>query len=525
MMNETSQEISVEEQISKLNKQAKQYHWDRKQDLAIDCYKQILAIDPHNKNAFYSLIRHYESLKQIDVAINYYNKFLSHDSDKNNLYFLRDFARFAHRNNQLDLAAQCYQRILNSDLDEDDIADDEENLGIIYREQDKFDQAIECFQRVLNDKWGGRYSKAAFELGVTYSLQNNFDLAIDYFLQFLKQKPNEPNALSQLALVYYKQNKLNLAAECFENVLNQDRHHLKRINIPHIMCRLGLIYRELDQLDMAIECFQALIKDYPEDADAWRELSTTYEMLNREKTAELIRIGTLLSTSTLTTGLAHEIKNPLAGIQLTVSNLLSDLEDGTFDVNTLRADLLKIQSNASRINDRIGQARRLADDTLDPTKPPSTDMVEIKQLFQHTLEGFQQQLSIENITVELAVADNLPLIEANAIALEQVLANLISNAIDALRSQRCGTIRLAAEFVEPHMVITCHDTGMGIDVEDQRRIFEPLFTTKSHGQGTGIGLWLCKMIIEHWHGTIRFDSPPTQGTTFTVTLPLKQEES
>ena len=223
--------------------------------------------------------------------------------------------------------------------------------------------------------------------------------------------------------------------------------------------------------------------------------------------------------------LAHEIKNPLAGIQLTVSNLLSDLEDGTFDVNTLRADLLKIQSNATRINDRIGQARRLADDTLDPTKPPSTDMVEIKQLFQHTLEGFQQQLSIENITVELAVADNLPLIEANAIALEQVLANLISNAIDALRGQHGGTIRLAAEFIEPHMVITCHDTGAGIEVEDQRRIFEPLFTTKNRGQGTGIGLWLCKMIIEHWHGTIRFDSSPTQGTTFTVTLPLKQEES
>jgi len=379
-------------------------------------------------------------------------------------------------------------------------------LGIIYREEGKYDLAINCFQQILNDErnWEFEYirNNVILELGITYHLQGQLDLAIDCFEDLLDQESDDDDH-------------------------NDDYDHFYRHRYSSLL-ELGLIYRELGELDTAIEYFQELIDPYiREDTEdrAWHELFATYEMRNNHKTAELIRVGTLLSANTLTTGLAHEIKNPLAGIQLTVSNLLGDLEDGTFEVNTLRADLLKIQSNASRINDRIGQARRLADDTLDPTKPPSTDMVEIKQLFQHTLEGFQQQLSIENITVELEVADNLPLIEANAIALEQVLANLISNAIDALRGQHGGTIRLAAEFVEPHMVITCHDTGAGIEVEEQRRIFEPLFTTKSRGQGTGIGLWLCKMIIEHWHGTIHFDSSPTQGTTFTVTLPLKQEES
>jgi signal transduction histidine kinase len=240
-------------------------------------------------------------------------------------------------------------------------------------------------------------------------------------------------------------------------------------------------------------------------------------------TAELIRVGTLLSANTLTTGLAHEIKNPLAGIQLAVSNLLRKLDKGTFDIDTLRAKLEKIQSNADRINERIGQARNLAEDTLDPIKPPTVDVIDIKQLFEHTLEGFQQQLSINEITVEVQVPADLPPLEANIIALEQVLANLLSNAIDALKEQG-GTIRLEADFVEPDMVLTCHDTGLGIAPEHQPRLFEPLFTTKSRGQGTGIGLWLCKMIIEHWHGTIRLVSKPMQGTTFTITLPLKQEE-
>ncbi|MDM8532513.1 HAMP domain-containing sensor histidine kinase [Anaerolineales bacterium HSG25] len=255
-----------------------------------------------------------------------------------------------------------------------------------------------------------------------------------------------------------------------------------------------------------------------------QELLQRISALEQERnhhTAELIRVGTLLSANTLTTGLAHEIKNPLACIQLTVSNLLRKLDKGTFDVSILRGKLQKIQNNADRINERISQARKLAEDTLDPTKPPTIDLIQIEPLFQQTLEGFQQQLSINEITVDLHVPADLPSLEANTVALEQVLANLLSNAIDALQEQGGGTIRLAAQYVAPAMVLTCHDTGSGIALDVQRRVFEPLFTTK--GQGTGIGLWLCKTIIEHWQGTINFVSNVTEGTTFTITVPLKQK--
>jgi len=437
--------------------------------LAIDCFQQA---SDKNKHALIELGITYRTQNQLDMAINYFQQI----SDKNKHALIE--------------------------------------LGITYRAQNKLDQAIACFKEVLNHDKHNLH--ALDELGHTYLLQEDTVTAKEYHEKSLKINSQDTYAWDGLGNVYRRLGQKEKAIECYHKMLEFDIENIGGL------IKIGQELEKLDKQAQALAYYEEAMRIDKQN----QELLQRINALERERnhhTAELIRVGTLLSANTLTTGLAHEIKNPLAGIQLTVSNLLRELDKGTVDTATLRAKLQKIQSNADRINERIGQARSLAEDTLDPTKPPTTETIAIKQLFEHTLEGFQQQLSINEITVEVQVPDNVPALETNAIALEQVLANLLSNAIDALKGQG-GTIRLTAEFVAPHLVVTCHDNGAGIAPQDQRRIFEPLFTTKSRGQGTGIGLWLCKMIIEHWHGTIRFVSAPMQGTTFTITLPLKQEE-
>jgi len=149
--------------------------------------------------------------------------------------------------------------------------------------------------------------------------------------------------------------------------------------------------------------------------------------------------------------------------------------------------------------------------------------VEVASLVNETIASLGRDLSKDNIQLRLNVPEDLR-VKANGSQLQQVLFNLVLNARQAMLG-RPGTLSVSAETVGDDMVsIRVKDTGCGIKPEDMQRIWEPFFTTRRQAdrpdqRGIGLGLTICKDIVEELDGTIAVESQPGMGTTFTITLP------
>jgi signal transduction histidine kinase len=136
-----------------------------------------------------------------------------------------------------------------------------------------------------------------------------------------------------------------------------------------------------------------------------------------------------------------------------------------------------------------------------------------------------ERLRIKNITIDIQLAEHLPLLHGNHVKLEQIFVNLIQNSMDAIEEQGKGGILLSAQVDNNEVLITYSDTGKGIDPRMQEKIFEPFFTTKEPGKGTGIGLSIVYGIIQEHEGTITCESEKGKGVTFKIRLPIYLESS
>jgi len=123
--------------------------------------------------------------------------------------------------------------------------------------------------------------------------------------------------------------------------------------------------------------------------------------------------------------------------------------------------------------------------------------------------------------VRVSVAPDLPAAWLDGDELEQVVLNLVGNALDAVDSG--GEVRVLADVEHGEIVLRVQDDGCGIPAQDLERVFEPFFTTKPPGQGTGLGLAVVHGIVRGWGGTVHVDSAPGRGTTFTLSLPIAAE--
>ena len=133
-----------------------------------------------------------------------------------------------------------------------------------------------------------------------------------------------------------------------------------------------------------------------------------------------------------------------------------------------------------------------------------------------------QQLRLNNIALDLKLTTDQPVVRANAIQLEQVFVNLLSNARDAVKHSASKTVMIATCVRHDVVEAVVRDTGIGIPPEDLECIFDPFFTTKEVGSGTGLGLSISYGIIADHGGTIVVNSGSGDGTTFTLRLPLER---
>jgi C4-dicarboxylate-specific signal transduction histidine kinase len=251
---------------------------------------------------------------------------------------------------------------------------------------------------------------------------------------------------------------------------------------------------------------------------------TTQEMERREhelrdKQEQLVQAGKLATLGELTTGVAHELNNPLNNIGLYVGNVIDRIRLGADDSEPLVSDLEKAMEQVRKATEIISHLR-----TFGRAARVSIGQVDVDDVIERSLLLVHEQLRLRGIEVELELCPDELLVIANPIQLEQVFINLLTNARDALADSKRKTIRIASSRDGEKIRIAFSDTGPGIPLELQQRIFDPFFTTKEVGTGTGLGLSITYSILKEYGGEISVDSRPGKGATFLVELPFADEE-
>jgi signal transduction histidine kinase/GAF domain-containing protein len=218
----------------------------------------------------------------------------------------------------------------------------------------------------------------------------------------------------------------------------------------------------------------------------------------------------LAALGSLVAGVAHELNNPLTGISA-FSQLL--LEDALDEEQLESVRLIKREADRA-----VGVIRDLL--LFSRKSEARLCAVDVNALLQLTVRLRTYTLRAEDITVELALAADVPPVRGDGQRLQQVLLNLIVNAEYALHDRPERRLTLRTRRTARHVVVEVSDTGTGIDAETQRHIFEPFFTTKPAGVGTGLGLSVSYGIVQAHGGTITVESSAGRGATFRLTLPI-----
>jgi PAS domain S-box-containing protein len=219
--------------------------------------------------------------------------------------------------------------------------------------------------------------------------------------------------------------------------------------------------------------------------------------------------------SAMTASIAHEISQPVAAIVTSANASLRWLNRSDPDVAEAQAALNRIVKDGHRINEVITSVRAMFG-----TKSRETSPVDVRLLVAEVLELVRGELETHQILLHNDIGDALPQVMAERVQLQQVLLNLIMNAIEAMDSVTGGERRLTITSSldeRASVLVTVGDTGSGIDPAHLERVFDPFFTTKSHGMG--LGLSICRSIVEAHGGRLWASSQSPRGAVFHLNLP------
>ncbi len=246
--------------------------------------------------------------------------------------------------------------------------------------------------------------------------------------------------------------------------------------------------------------------------DMVEQLRASREEIQHLHQTQMSRAEHFATLGELAAGLAHEIRNPLAGIAGVLEIVGRDLPPNS----PVRSVMKDAKEEAVQIN-------RILTELLDTArpKPPQFRISDIRSTAEHAVMFARQQAVTQRITIELETPEDLPPVEHDPNQINQVLLNLLLNAIQSM--DKPGTIHVSLDRDEDAVIITVADGGKGITPEHLPNIFRPFFTTK--GQGTGLGLSLARRIVEAHGGHIDVASEVSKGTQFTVRLPVGREPS
>ncbi len=231
---------------------------------------------------------------------------------------------------------------------------------------------------------------------------------------------------------------------------------------------------------------------------------------------QMISTERLAAMGTLAAGVAHEINNPLAVINEAAGFMNLVLQKPELAGMPRRQAFEKA---LAKIEKSVKRARKITHQLLGSVRKsdPVLAEVDLKQLVDETIQLVGKEAKNKDISISFNADTALNKIWIDPEKIRQVLINLTTNAIQATDNQ--GQVSIHVKNITDGILLVVSDTGQGIPRENREKIFEPFFSTKSPGQGTGLGLYVTKEIIEKMNGTIEIDSRLGHGTRFAVRIP------
>jgi signal transduction histidine kinase len=248
------------------------------------------------------------------------------------------------------------------------------------------------------------------------------------------------------------------------------------------------------------------VPEYLGNATVESVLSILRDITEKKKLEESKRLIAIGETAGM---IGHDIRNPLQAMALATYSAMKDIESFSASEKHLR-----ILKNLKIIQEELEYTDKIVSDLQDFTKPlqPCLEEAAIEEIFQDALSNIDIP---ENIQVSHSIEKDLPKLMTDYTYMKRILTNLALNAVQAMPVG--GKLTLKAFRKEDNVIITVEDTGIGIPEEVKPKIFQPLFTTKSKGQG--FGLAVCQRLVEALKGSITFESQLSEGTKFTIKSP------
>jgi len=237
----------------------------------------------------------------------------------------------------------------------------------------------------------------------------------------------------------------------------------------------------------------------------------------RETQAALARVTRATVAGELTASIAHEVNQPLGAVVTNAGAALRWLDGEPPNLNEAREALQRIVRDGNRASEVVARIRALLKDGT-----PIKSQFSLDEIVAEIVALTEAEAQRRQVSVQTRLASNLPQVTADRVQLQQVLMNLMMNALDALSEviDRPRILTIRADMDSPNTVLVAvQDTGTGIDPERMKHIFEPFHTTKSHG--LGLGLSISRSIIEAHGGRLWMSPNDGPGVTFQFTLPVQ----
>jgi signal transduction histidine kinase len=283
-----------------------------------------------------------------------------------------------------------------------------------------------------------------------------------------------------------------------------------------------LLTRPLVQMQQAME--KIALGDFtpiPEEETHSEEFLPLFRAFNRmiheleERQEQLVQARKISAIGTFTSGIAHELNNPVNNIVLTAEALKEEYDD--LDRDEMLGMIQDILAQSDRASEII---RNLLD--FSRSERPEMVPVSVKDVIGDTLRLVRNQLLLSGIDETTEISEGLPSIRGEYKSLQQVFLNLFINAVQAMPGGGRINTRAGLSDDGRYVKIEVADTGGGIAEENLPRIFDPFFTTKEVGKGTGLGLSVTYGILQKHRGGIEVESEVGKGTTITVLLPVEE---
>ncbi len=236
----------------------------------------------------------------------------------------------------------------------------------------------------------------------------------------------------------------------------------------------------------------------------------------RRREGQLRRAESLASLTTLAAGVAHEIKNPLGSISIHIQLIKRALKARS------RPDIASVNRHLGVVDEEIERLNKIVVDFLFAVRPMDIQLIlsDPRDLMREVAELMRYEAEKNDVELVVEIPDKIPLIPLDKRYLKQAVLNLVSNALAAMPEG--GKLVLAVSGDDNEVKLRVEDTGVGIPEDKLSKIFEPYYSTKENG--TGLGLTITFKIVKEHSGEIAVSSKPSQGTIFTITLPVPQKD-